>query len=252
MPGRAYADVIGNFNRGHAGRLARDGRYARAAEVVVADDPEMAASYAAMEDRRRAREARDETRAYSRDMARALHRGDYAAAGERAAAFGDVEGASNARAMLQQMGEQQRVENWRRARGYMRELEQIEGMRDPTAQQAAWATFLGRAREEARENEGVAFLSQFPEQYSPNAAGAFRTQLQRMSEQLLTPQQIMEMERRGQQYRPATGEELRGFRPGTAVDIDTNTGARVVRQNPTTPPRAEQGPPTPPSGFVLD
>lgn len=251
MPGRAYADVIGNFNRGHAGRVARNGNYADAAGIVIADDPAAAASYAAMDERQRVRGREDETRAYARDYAGAVQRRDFAGAGQRAAQFGDVEGVTSARTMQQQLTEQQRMEAWRRAQGYLGELEAIESEQDPARRQQAWANWIARARQEA-QGEGAQFLAQFPDQYSPNAIGALRTQVTRMTEQLLTPQQLAEARRRGQQFRPASPDELRGFRQGTAVDIDTNTGARIVRQNPPAPGAARQGAPAPPPGFVLD
>lgn len=237
MPqGRAYADVIGNFRRGQANAHARGGDYEGAARV--AGDPALSQTYMGMADRQRQREERDEARAYGRDYAGALHRGDYDAAGAAAARYGDPEGVSGARTAQSQASEQERVEAWRALQGYVTRLESLEG--NPDAQ-AEWSAMLEEAIAGSAESpELQAQIQRFPRDWNVARArvpGIVRTWMER----LLTPQQVANLQnqretREYNQRRSLTPQEAAaaGLRPGTVAQTD-GTGQIYVVQQPLAP-----------------
>lgn len=209
---RAYADIAGNFRRGAAGSRAARGDYDGAA-AYVADDPELANSYAAQGERAYQRERRDEQQNYSRSYADAYSRGDYESAGTIAAKQGDLEGVSGARSGQTEATQRQREDLWRGAQRTLSELEQIEA-----SEGEGYEAFIQRGREALAQNPDMepelrSLIERAPPEYNPRFVGAMRVYANRLRESALTPEQATEFEltarQRDAQDRQADAAERR-------------------------------------------
>lgn len=240
MPDRAYADITGNFRRGQADAYSRAGDYDRAARVV--GDPELAQSYAAMGDRQRARQLQDETRAYGRSYADALHRGDYAGAGAAAARYGDPEGVQGARTAQIQFTQQEREQAYRAIVPFRNELRSI-GQAPDVERPNLYGQWRARVVQATQANPELSawVLQNVPEAYSPRIQGAMEALVEGMLNQILTPEQIATLQQQ-QQTRANQGWSLdaygRPYQNDAGVIYRRNeAGERVADTQPVPVPR---------------
>jgi hypothetical protein len=190
---RAYADIRGSFNRGAAGSRAAQGDYDGAA-AYVADDPELANSYAAQGERQYQRQRREEGQNAARSYADAYTRGDYTSAGTIAAKQGDLEGVSAARSGQTEASQRQREDLWRGAQRTLTELEQIEA-----GEGEGYQEFVQRGRDAVAQNPDMdpdlrSLIERAPAEYNPRFVGALRVYANRLREAALTPEQAAEMD----------------------------------------------------------
>jgi hypothetical protein len=231
-------DLAADFRQGSARAHVTAGRYDDAARTIGADDPAAAQSYAQMADRERLGQEREETRSYARDYAGAIHRGDYQAAGARAAQYGDVEGVTGARSQEQSQEEQQIV---RAAAQYWQQLRQID-----EAGGEGYAEMVQRARQAVAQNPGMhpdirRMAESLPDEYNPRAIRAVQAQVQSMLLSGMDAEEINDyignqQEAAAGRRRNLTPEEARaaGLQPGTVAQTD-GSGQIYVVQNPRAP-----------------
>lgn len=238
MPERAYVDVIGNFRRGEAGAYSRAGDDERAARTIMPYDEAAGRSYAGMADRTRARQDRDEARAYGRDMAGALNRGDYTAAGAAAARYGDPEGVAGARTARTQANEQQRLEVFR---GMQRSLAELEAIEANNGQ--GYEDYYTRAQSALQQNPNMdPTLAQIarglPQQWNPRVTGGLRVQLQRLLQENLTPQQVATLQQQRENQATegwAMDAYGRPYQNRAGIIYRRNEAGEVVQDNAAVP-----------------
>jgi len=192
MTERSYADIGGSFRRGAAGSRAARGDYDGAA-AYVADDPELADSYARQGERQYQRQRRDEQENYARSYADRYASGDYAGAGTIAAKQGDLEGIGAARSGQAEATQRQREDLWRGAQRTLAELEQIEA-----SDGQGYDAFIQRGRDALAQNPDMdpelrSLIERAPAEFNPRFTGAVRVYANRLREAALTPEQAQRM-----------------------------------------------------------
>lgn len=194
---------------------------------------------------------REDDRAFERSYADAYAGNDFERAEGIAAKHGNVQGVAAARSAGQQHTQQQREEAVREVLPYYRELQRIGETNDANA----YTDWRRRVLASVQDNPELAGWAQqnIPEVYNPQVQGAVLARIEGILTNIMPPADIARMLRgnAGTDWRPATPEELRGFRPGSVVDVNTQTGERIVRQNPSAPRAQDEGPPPPPAGYVI-
>lgn len=209
---RSYANVGGAFRRGAAAQRAGAGDYEGAASYV-GDDPDLMRSYASLGEAQHQRQRRDDVENYSRSYASAYANRDFDSMETLAGKQGDIEGLEGARSARQSVTDQQRLEMWRGARQNLADLEAIE-----QGGGEGYSDYLTRARSALQQNPDMdpdlrAMIESAPEQYNPRFLGGMRSYTQRITNALLTPAQLHEMENdsrlRDTQERNATAAERR-------------------------------------------
>lgn len=237
MPNRFYIetpDIGQRFRQGMGRSYAQAGNYEGAASA----DPDNAQSYATMADRQTRNREREEARSYARNYAGAVHSGNYAAAGEAAARYGDVEGVTGARTARREATQQQ-LEDF--ARGSMQALAQLESFEANGGE--GYAEFMQRGRTALQQNPDMdpelrRLIETAPDTYNPRFVAAVRAYATRMRDAALSPEQLARLDEQRQtrtanQRRNLTPEEAQaaGLRPGTVAQTD-GSGQIYVVQSP--------------------